>query len=69
MNVSAVADIAGNTDRPERQATRLAELVLHLTDCSADDALRAVSDPPMVSRLDNDATLARVATAIVSLRR
>lgn len=68
MDVSAVVDIAGDTERPEWQATRLAEFVFHLTDCSADEALVAVSTPPADSKLSNDEALARVASAIVSLR-
>lgn len=68
MNVSAVVDIAGDTNRPEWQATRLAELVFHLTECRVDDALRAVSTPPAGSKLNNDEALARVAKAIVSLK-
>lgn len=69
MHVSAVVDIAGDTNRPEWQATRLAELVFHLTECKADDALRAVNSPPTTSKLDNDEALARVARALVTLRR
>lgn len=69
MNVSAVVDIAGDTSRPEWQATRLAELVFHLTECRADDALRAVSTPPATAKLNNDEALARVARALVTLRR
>lgn len=69
MNVSAVVDIAGDTNRPEWQATRLAELVFHLTECNADDALRAVSSPPAAAKLSNDEALTRVAQALVSLRR
>lgn len=69
MNAAAVVDIAGDTDRPEWQATRLAEMVFHLTDCSADDALLAVSVPAADAKLSNDEALARVAAAIVALRR
>lgn len=69
MHVSAVVDIAGDTNRPEWQATRLAELVFHLTECKADDALRAVSSPPSATKLNNDEALARVARALVTLRR
>ena len=69
MNVSAVVDIAGDTTRPEWQATRLAELVFHLTECKADDALRAVNNPPAASKLSNDEALARVAAAIVAVKR
>jgi hypothetical protein len=69
MRSAAVVDIAGDTDRPEWQATRLAELVFHLTDCSVDDALLAVSAPDDDVRLSNDEALARVAAAIVALRR
>ena len=68
MDVSAVVDIAGDTERPEWQATRLAELVFHLTDCSADEALVAVSSAPPECKLSNEEALARVASAIVSLR-
>jgi hypothetical protein len=69
VNVSAIVDIAGDTDRPEWQATRLAEFVFHLTDCSADQALLAVSTPSSNAKLTNDEALARVAAAIVSVRR
>jgi hypothetical protein len=69
VNVSAVVDIAGDTNRPEWQATRLAELVFHLTECKADDALRAVNTPPATSKLSNDEALARVAAAIVAVKR
>lgn len=69
MDVTAVVDIAGDTDRPEWQATRLAELVFHLADCAADDALRAVSTPPAHTKMSNDEALARVAAAIVTLKR
>jgi hypothetical protein len=69
VNASEVVDIAGDTDRPEWQATRLAEFVFHLTDCSADEALLAVSTPPSETKLSNDEALARVAAAIVALRR
>ena len=68
MQRSAIVDIAGDTDRPEWQATRLAEFVFHLTDCSADQALLAVSAPACDEKLSNDEALARVATAIVRLR-
>jgi hypothetical protein len=47
----------------------LAEFVFHLTDCSADEALLAVSTPPSETKLSNDEALARVAAAIVALRR
>jgi hypothetical protein len=66
---AAVLDLASDTDRPEWQATRLAELVFHLTDCSVDDALEAVSRPDGDCKLSNDEALARVAAAIVALRR
>jgi hypothetical protein len=66
---AAVVDIAGDTERPEWQATRLAEMVFHLTDCSADAALSAVGVPATDTRLSNDEALARVAAAIVALRR
>ncbi|MBK5223422.1 MAG: hypothetical protein JJE52_11220 [Acidimicrobiia bacterium] len=68
MDESALMDIAGNTDRPDWQASRLAELVLHLTGCSADEALVAVgaaAEPPV---LTNEDALERVARAIVRLR-
>lgn len=68
VNVSAVVDIAGDTERPEWQATRLAELVFHLTECRAEDALRAVSNPPAAAKLNNEEALARVAQALVTLR-
>ena len=69
MNDVAVLDIAGDTERPEWQATRLAEMVFHLTDCSVDAALSAVSVAETDTKLSNDEALARVAAAIVSLRR
>ncbi|MGY6502546.1 MAG: hypothetical protein ACXIVQ_16805 [Acidimicrobiales bacterium] len=68
MNVTTVVDDAG-TARPEWQATRLAELVFHLTECSADEALVAVSTPAPDAKLSNDEALRRVAEAIVSLRQ
>lgn len=69
MEKSALIDIAGNTDRPDWQASRLAELVLHLTGCSADEALEAVADPDPTGKLSNDEALERVARAIVRVRR
>ena len=68
MDESAVMHIAGNTDRPDWQAERLAELVLHLTGCTAEEALHAVSDPEPEGRLSNDDALERVARAIVRMR-
>jgi len=47
----------------------LAELVFHLTDCSVEEALEAVSQPDRESKLTNDEALAQVAAAIVALRR
>lgn len=67
MNSTAVVDIAGDTNRPEWQATRLAELVFHLTECKVDDALRAVGTPT-TGKLTNEEALARVAKAIVTLK-
>jgi hypothetical protein len=64
VHEAAIADI--DTERPERQA-RLAELVLHLTECSPHDALQAVGSTP--ADLGNDEALARVAAALVALRR
>lgn len=61
-------DIAGDTDRPEWQATRLAEFVFHLTDCNVDDALLAVSTPATDTKLTSAEALARVAAAIVAVR-
>ena len=69
MNVTTVVDDAGAAHRPEWQATRLAELVFHLTECSADEALVAVSTPAPDATLTNDEALRRVAEAIVSLRQ
>ncbi len=69
MRSAAVLDLASDTDRPEWQATRLAELVFHLTDCSVEEALEAVSQPDRESKLTNDEALAQVAAAIVALRR
>lgn len=70
MEESALIDIAGNTDRPDWQASRLAELVLHLTGCSADEALSAVAEPePGGKKLSNDEALERVARAIVKVRK
>lgn len=69
MDESALMDIAANTDRPDWQASRLAELVLHLTGCSADEALVAVAEPPVDGTVaTNDDALERVARAIVRLR-
>ncbi|QGG96461.1 hypothetical protein [Actinomarinicola tropica] len=59
---------AGSTDRPDWQESRLAELVLHLTGCSPEDAQSAVADPAPHGRLSNDEALERVARAIVRLR-
>lgn len=69
MNVTTVVDSVGATDRSEWQTTHLAELVFHLTECSADEALVAVSTPDTDTKLSNDEALRRVAQAIVALRR
>ncbi len=69
MDKSAVAHRADGTDRPDWQASRLAELVLHLTGCTAEEALSAVADPEPSRRLSNDEALERVARAIVAVRK
>lgn len=68
MDKPAVMQIADSTDRPDWQAGRLAELVLHLTGCTAEEALHAVTDPEAEGRLTNDEALERVARAIVRMR-
>lgn len=68
MDKSALST-AGSTDRrTDWQESRLAELVLHLTGCSPDEAQSAVADPTSKARLSNDEALERVARAIVRLR-
>lgn len=80
MHDTAIADIAKNTDRPGHttptdaptdtaptREARLVELVFHLAGCSASEAVRAVGTPP--AKLGNDEAIARVAAALVALRR
>lgn len=67
MDKSALTT-AGTDRRPDWQETRLAELVLHLTGCTADEAQSAIADPEPHGRLSNDEALERVARAIVRLR-
>lgn len=68
MDETALKTAADDTSRPDWQASRLAELVLHLTGCTADEALTAVSDPAPRGRLSNDEALEAVARAIVRVR-
>lgn len=68
MNETALQSAAGTNDS-DWQATRLAELVLHLTGCSADEALSAVADPDVATPVDSDQALELVARAIVRVRR
>jgi hypothetical protein len=75
MDETTLLDLTSNTDRPDWQDTRLAELVLHLTGCSADEALLAIAEPaPDVpartdDALDPDEALERVARAVLRLRK
>lgn len=53
----------------DHRTARLAEMVFHLTNCSAGDALAALrAQPVRHQRLNDEAALARVAAAIVALR-
>jgi len=75
MDEISLLDLTSHTDRPDWQDTRLAELVLHLTGCSADEALLAVADrapdTPVHHEavLDPDEALERVARAVLRLRK
>ncbi len=75
MDETTLLDLTTNTDRPAWQDSRLAELVLHLTGCSADEALLAVAEPapdaPVRPQgpLDPDEALERVARALLRLRK
>lgn len=75
MDETTLLDLTTNTDRPDWQDSRLAELVLHLTGCSADEALLAVAEPapdaPVRAQgpLDPDEALERVARALLRLRK
>jgi hypothetical protein len=75
MDETRVLDLSSNTDRPDWQDTRLAELVLHLTGCTADEAMLAVADrAPDVAEhtdatLDPDEALERVARALLRIRK
>lgn len=75
MDETTLVDLTSNTDRPDWQDSRLAELVLHLTGCSADEALLAIAEPaPDVpvrtdDALDPDEALERVARAMLRLRK
>lgn len=54
---------------PDHQTARLAEMVFHLTNCSASDAIAALRAQPVTPHvLTDEVALARVAAAIVSLR-
>lgn len=75
MDETSVLHLTSNTDRPDWQDSRLAELVLLLTGCSADEAMLAVSAkaPEAAaddadSTLDDDEALERVARAILRIR-
>lgn len=69
MDETALKIAADDTSRPDWQSSRLAELVLHLTGCTADEALTAVTEPTPRRRLSNDEALDAVARAIVRVRR
>jgi hypothetical protein len=57
-------------ERPDPRLLRLAELVMHLTDCRADQAWQAIGDAVTARGYpeDQQACMARVARAMVSLR-
>jgi hypothetical protein len=73
MDETRVLDLGSNTDRPDWQDTRLAELVLHLTGCTADEAMLAVADraPDVAEHTDPtlDPDEARVARALLRIRK
>lgn len=75
MDETRLLDLSSNTDRPDWQDSRLAELVLHLTGCTADEAMLAVADraPDVADQepgnLDPDEALERVARAVLRIRK
>jgi len=75
MDKTSLLDLNSHTDRPDWQESRLAELVLHLTGCTADEALLAVADraPDAAvhdgGTVDQDEALERVARALLRIRK
>jgi hypothetical protein len=75
VDETRLLDLTSHTDRPEWHDARLAELVLHLTGCTADEALLAVADRApdaavqTTGPIDPDEALERVARAMLRLRK